>query len=253
MVEPPFPDALTKFRELSGLSQKQLASRVAASVASVSRWTNGHSLPKLPMAEVLDRELGANGRLLAAWREATTGALWPEWARSIRHIELDARSVQIVSPIIVPGYLQSASYASAVFRSGWPFASDEEIARLTKVRAEVFGQLSRLRIKAVFPMTALTGVDEEIRKEQVAHLLALSGSGRVEVHLVPEGSILMEPPSPMMAFRLNSGEQVITSDNADGNVIHASHAHERLHALITGALAVALPARLSLEALRELA
>ncbi len=64
--------------------------------------------------------------------------------------------------------------------------------------------------------------------------------------------MLREPPTPMMAFRLRSGEVVITSDNPDGNVTHAAHMHERLHALITGALAVALPARHSPEALREL-
>ncbi|RKS05549.1 helix-turn-helix protein [Nocardiopsis sp. Huas11] len=253
MAEPPFPETLTKFRELNGLSQKQLASRVAASVAAVSRWTNGHSVPKLPMAEVLDTELGAQGRLLAAWRQVALRTMLPEWARSLANIETTARAVQIVSPVLVPGYLQSGSYATAVFRSGLPFASDEEIARLTKLRVQRLEQLPRLRVSAIFPVTALTGVGEEARKEQVSRLLDLVGSGQVEVHLVPEGSILLEPPSPMMAFRLHSGELVITSDNADGNVIHAAHTHERLHALMTGALAMALPARHSLEALRELA
>ncbi|WP_160050990.1 Scr1 family TA system antitoxin-like transcriptional regulator [Nocardiopsis sp. FR4] len=253
MAEPPFPDVLTKFRELNGLSQKQLAHRVNASVASASRWTNGHALPKLPMAEILDAELGANGKLLAAWREATRGETLPEWARSLASIEAEARAVHIVSPVIVPGYFQSPSYASMVFRSGWPLASDEEIDQLTKLRTEAFNQLPKLRVTAVFPVTALTGVDEAVRREQVARLLDLVGSGRVTVHLVPEGSILIEPPSTMMAFRLYSGELVITSDNPDGNVIHATHTHERLHTLITGALAVALPARHSLEALRELA
>ncbi|WP_256448847.1 helix-turn-helix domain-containing protein [Nocardiopsis akebiae] len=59
---------LTKFRELNGLTQKQLAHRVYTSVASASRWANGHALPQPPMAEELDAELEANGRLLAAWR-----------------------------------------------------------------------------------------------------------------------------------------------------------------------------------------
>jgi hypothetical protein len=202
---------------------------------------------------MLDAELGADGKLLAAWREATTGTALPEWARSLAGIETEARVVQIVSPVIVPGYLQSPSYATAMFRTGWPLASDEEIARLIKLRTERLDQLPRLRVTAVFPVTALTGVDETIRREQVAHLLDLVGSGRVVVHLVPEGSILLEPPSTTMAFRLYSGELVITSDNPDGNVIHAAHTHERLHALLTGALAVALPVRHSLEALRELA
>ncbi|WP_436852574.1 helix-turn-helix domain-containing protein [Nocardiopsis dassonvillei] len=66
MAEPPFPDVLTKLRELNGLFQKQLAHRVHTSVASASRWTNGHALPQLPMAEKLDDALGAGGKLLAA-------------------------------------------------------------------------------------------------------------------------------------------------------------------------------------------
>ncbi|MFV2196981.1 Scr1 family TA system antitoxin-like transcriptional regulator [Nocardiopsis sp. LOL_012] len=253
MAEPPFLDVLTKFRELNGLSQKQLATRVNASVAAVSRWTNGHAMPKLSMAETLDAELGAEGKLLAAWREATSGAMWPEWARSITHIEMEARTVQIVSPVLVPGYLQSPLYAALLFRTGWPFASDEEIARLVKIRTEMFDRFPRLRVTAVFPVATLKGVDEQVRKEQSAHLLDVVASGRATVHLVPEGSVLLDPPSPMMVFRLHSGESVITSDNAAGSVIHPTHTHERLHALVLGALAVALPARHSLEVLRELA
>jgi hypothetical protein len=132
-------------------------------------------------------------------------------------------------------------------------ASDEEIAQLTKLRTERLEQLPRLRVTAVFPVTALTGVDEKIRREQVARLLRVVATGRVVVHLVPEGSILIDPTTPMMAFRLDSGELVITSDNPDGNVIHATHTLERLYSLVTGALAVALPARHSLEILRDLA
>lgn len=204
------------------------------------------------MAEKLDDALGAGGKLLAAWRQATAGTTLPAWARSLANIDSEARTVQVVSPVIVPGYLQSPSYATAVFRTGLSLATDEEIAGLTKLRTERLDQLPGLRVTAVFPVTALTGMEETIRREQAARLLDLIGSGRVVVHLVPEGSILVEPPSTMMAFRLHSGELVITSDNPDGNVIHAAHSHERLHALMTDALAVALPARHSLDALREL-
>lgn len=253
MAEPPFPDVLTKFRELNGLTQKQLARRVHTSVASASRWTNGHVLPQLPMAEKLDTELKANGKLLAAWRQATTGTTLPEWAQTLSGIEEAARTLQIVSPVLVPGYLQSPSYATAVFRSGWPLASDEEIAQLTKLRTGRLAKLPRLRVTAVFPVTALTSFDEAVRKEQVAHLLDLVGSDRVVVHLVPVGSILVDPASTLLAFRLHSGELAISSDHADGNVIHVAETHERLQALVTGALAVALPARHSLDALKDLA
>ncbi|WP_306369861.1 Scr1 family TA system antitoxin-like transcriptional regulator [Nocardiopsis sp. CC223A] len=253
MTEPPFPESFARFLELRGLSQKQLAVRVASSVASVSRWKNGHSLPKLPMAETLDATLDANGKLLASWRVAASGAAVPEWARTLSGIEEAARTLHIVSPVLVPGYLQCASYAAQVFRSGWPLASDDEVARLTRLRTERLGKLPRLRVTAVFPVTALTCFDDEARKEQAQHLLELVATGRVSVHLVPAGSILLDPASTLLAFRLHSGELAISSDHADGNVIHDAASHERLQAHITGALAVALPARHSLAELKDLA
>ncbi|MFL1427465.1 MULTISPECIES: helix-turn-helix domain-containing protein [unclassified Nocardiopsis] len=253
MTEPPFPESFARFLELRGLSQKQLAARVASSVASVSRWRNGHSLPKLPMAETLDTVLDADGKLLASWRVAASGVTVPEWARTLSGIEEAARTLHIVSPVLVPGYLQCAAYATQVFRSGWPLASDEEVARLTKLRTERLGKLPRLRVTAVFPVTALTSFDEEVRKEQAEHLLNLIDGGRVAVHLIPAGSILLEPASTLLAFRLHSGELAISSDHADGNVIHGDASHGRLQALVTEALAMTLPARHSLAELKDLA
>ncbi|MDE3724651.1 Scr1 family TA system antitoxin-like transcriptional regulator [Nocardiopsis sp. N85] len=253
MTEPPFPESLARFLELRGLSQKQLAARTASSVASVSRWKNGHSLPKLPMAETLDAVLNAEGKLLSSWRVAASGVAVPEWARTLSGIEEAARTLHIVSPVLVPGYLQCASYATQVFRSGWPLVSDEEIARLTKLRTERLGKLPLLRVTAVFPATALTGFDEKVRREQAQHLLNLIATGRVAVHLVPGGSILLEPASTLLAFRLRSGELAISSDHADGNVIHGNASHGRLQTLVTESLAMALPARHSLAELKDLA
>ncbi|WP_235432085.1 Scr1 family TA system antitoxin-like transcriptional regulator [Nocardiopsis sp. RV163] len=84
-------------------------------------------------------------------------------------------------------------------------------------------------------------------------LLDLVKTGRVRIHLVPEGTILLGVTSPMLVFRLRTGETVISSDHVDGNVIYDADRNGRLTTLITGAMAEALPARLSLEALKDLA
>lgn len=253
MSDPPFPELMTNFRELQGLTQEQLASRIGCSAASVSRWVNGQSLPHRPLAEKLDKELCAEGKLIASWRQATTGHALPEWARSLAGIETRARSLQFASPVLVPGYLQSPSYAGAVFRAWWPDASDEEIEQLTQLRTQRLSQLPQLRVTAVFPISGITGFDPVVRQEQAAHLLALVETGQVRVHLVPEGTLLLAVTAPLMVFRLRTGETVITSDHVDGNVVYGADRNDRLTSLITGAMAEALPARLSLEALKDLA
>jgi transcriptional regulator with XRE-family HTH domain len=253
MSEPPFRELLTKYRELKGLSQEQVASHLGCSSASVSRWANGHSLPQRETAEKLDKFLNADKKLFAAWRLGRTGTVTPEWARSLSAIEQAAQTLQCVSPVLVPGYLQCAEYAHWVFRLGWPQASDKEIEYLTHVRTRRLGELPGLRITSVFPVTALTGSPEKVRQAQAQHLLTVIRKRDVSVHVVPEGSILAAVTSPLLVFRLRSGETVISSDHVDGNVIYEnSEGYDRLASLITGALAASLPAEHSRQVLEGL-
>ncbi|MFD3688250.1 Scr1 family TA system antitoxin-like transcriptional regulator [Nocardiopsis sp. NPDC058631] len=253
MSEPPFHEVLTTYRELSGLTQQQLAGHLGCSAASVSRWACGHALPFRETAEQLDQLLEAGGKVIHAWRTAKSGKSTPEWARPLMNIETRARHVQAASPALVPGYLQSPLYAGAVFRAWHPAASDAEIAHLARIRTERLGQLPELRITAVFPLYGIASFDAAVRTEQARHLVELAEQGRVRIHLVPQGAILLSVTSPVLVFRLDSGETVISSDHIDGNVIYDADRNDKLAALVMGAMADALPARLSLEALKELA
>jgi hypothetical protein len=168
-------------------------------------------------------------------------------------IEESAVALSVVSPVLTPGYLQSPAYAQYVFSAGLPLASPDEIARLVQMRCGRLEQLSDLRVSAVFPIMGITGVPREIAVDQARHLLDWAGTGRVTIQLVPQGHVLPVPTSPVMLFRQRSGELVATSDHADGNVTLAADAHDRVSALFTASLAASLPARLSLDALKDIA
>lgn len=182
----------------------------------------------------------------------TTGHTLPEWARSLAVVEESALTLSVASPVLVPGYLQCPEYASRVFTVGQPTVPTEEIERLTQLRCGRLVELSDLRVSAVFPISALKGFPRDIIVAQAKYLLGWAEAGRVTIHLVPEGSILMVPTSPIMLFRLRSGELVITSDHADGSVTLRSDAHDRVSALFSASLAASLPAELSLAALKDL-
>ncbi|WP_017569122.1 helix-turn-helix domain-containing protein [Nocardiopsis halotolerans] len=252
MSDPPFRDLVTTFRELQGLTQEQLAARLGCSAASVSRWVNGQSLPHRPIAEKLDKELGANGKLVAAWRQATTGQALPEWARDLAAIERAARQLTIVAPALVPGLLQCPEVARGVFRTAHPLASVKELDRLVALRTGRLEELPELEVTAVFPVAAVSGLPGALRRAQVSYLIEWIETGRVAVHLVPEGTTLLGPSAPLMLFRLESGELAVVSDHADGNVFHEDGTHDRLSSQATTALAASLPLALSLDVLRKL-
>lgn len=249
----PFSVALNRFRESAGLTQDQLASRAHASIASISRWSSGENLPKLPNAEKLDEALGAKGKLLAEWHVAATGHSIPLWARTLTTMETTGVSAESISPLLVSGYLQSPSYARAVFRAGQPLLGGDEVERLARIRCERLHQLPKLHVTAVFPVSGITGFPEEVQQEQAAHLLEWCATGRVVVLLVPEGSVLVGITSPLLLFRLRDGSVAASSDHLTGNVVHDTESHERLSALVKGALAAALPARESRRILEGLA
>lgn len=248
----PFQDTLIKHRELAGLTQRQLAVRSGTSHSSVNRWELGRGLPKRDNVGQLDKAMGGDGALLAAWRLTTEGTGLPEWARDLDSIERSARNLSIVAPALVPGYLQCAGLARRVFRTAQPLAGPDEVDRLVALRTNRLQELENLEVVAVFPVSAVAALPGGLPTEQANHLIDWVSSGRVAVHLVPEGALLLGPASPLMLFRLGSGELAAVSDHADGNVIHEDHTHDRLAAQATSALAASLPLSHSLEALRNL-
>lgn len=250
MPPPNFPASLARYRELAGLTQLQLATRSGTAHSSVNRWEKGGSLPKRDSAERLDAALEANGHLFTAWRRAAGGLGLPEWAQDLETIERSARRLTLVSPTLVPGYLQCPEYARAVFKAGLPLASPDEIQRLVELRTGRLGKLKDLQVAAVFPVLGLTGVSTEVRRAQARYLLSWADTGRVGLHLVPDGTVLLTPTSPLLIFVLDGGEITVVSDHADGNVVHDGGVHDRLMAYATDALAAALPAHLSLDVLR---
>ncbi|OLT29242.1 hypothetical protein BJF83_12430 [Nocardiopsis sp. CNR-923] len=253
MSPTPFSDELTRCRESLGLSQTQLATRSGLSLSSVNRWERGGSLPKRETVERLDAVLNADGALLARYQEAKDGFTVPPWARDLAWIEAKARTVEVVAPVLVPGYLQSPTYAEMLFRAAQPWLTSDEIRKLVSLRCQRLEQLPNLRVTAVFPVSALTAVPEEVRREQVATLRGHVAGGRVDLHLVPAGSVLLTPTAPVMVFRFGNGELTASCDYATGSVIADVTELRKLTAMTTTALASALPVALSLDTLEGLA
>ncbi|WP_306368066.1 Scr1 family TA system antitoxin-like transcriptional regulator [Nocardiopsis sp. CC223A] len=247
-----FAEALTAAREAAGLTQTQLARSANLSLSSLNRWENSGSLPKRENAETLDRILGCDGTLLARHQEAKDGFSIPLWARSLSRIEPEARAAEVATPGMVAGYLQCPSLASLLFRTARPWMTEEEIAKLTALRCQRLHQLPKLKVTAVFPLFVLDALSQDIRAEQVSTLLEWVDTGRVTVHLVPRGSILLAPGSATTVYRFASGEVAVAGDWSGGTVLAERADQPALLGAVSSALAAALPARESREVLEGL-
>ena len=232
-------------RELAGLTQRQLAARAGASSASVSRWESGAFTPKRDNVELLDDATGAHGALLKAWSDDREGSGIPAYMRDLGKLEESARLIELVSPLLVPGLLQSPGYARLVFEDGLMGEAGADLDRLVKLRCERYEKLRKTndpKIVAVFPEAALNLVPESIRREQAAHLVGFIDTGRVKVHLIPAGSLLLGVTSMLLVFHMHDGETAVSSDHVDGNVIYEDPSgYDRLQGLVKPASGSSLP------------
>ncbi|MFK0296868.1 Scr1 family TA system antitoxin-like transcriptional regulator [Streptomyces sp. NPDC090442] len=119
------------------LSQTELARMVRVSKSTISRveTCTGPIPPDLPPQ--LDRVFATDGLFKRLYEEIVKQS-FPSQYRL--RLEVEANAVAIVewSPTVVPGLLQTASYARALFKAGTPNASNAELAQ--KVRARLARQ-----------------------------------------------------------------------------------------------------------------
>ncbi|GAB3466001.1 hypothetical protein GCM10027570_54770 [Streptomonospora sediminis] len=245
MNETGFGSNLAKLRELAGLTQRQLATRIGGSASSLSRWESGTIAPKRADVERLDDVLKAGGRLLRAWETETSGSRLPPWMRAVGALEDKAVSIDTVALSTVPGLVQSFAFAREVFRAGRPAASAEELDKLAQLRVERYERLTRSNdpfVTAVFPEIALKWVPERVRVDQAKALLSLAHRERASVHIVPDGTLLLSVTSAVHMYRLKDGTVVAASDHGNGNLVYDTASQTaRIDGVIRDALARALP------------
>ncbi|WP_017615062.1 helix-turn-helix domain-containing protein [Nocardiopsis salina] len=257
MPENDFTSLLCKLRELSGLSQGELADRVESSSASVSRWENGVVTPKRAKVEELDQVLHGRGRLARAWEPVATGLQMPPWMRSAGALEDKAVSIASVTVSnLVPGMVQSIEYARYVFRTGHPTASADEVERLAQLRVARYESLTGRNdpfVTVVFPLSALKGLPGHVRVDQLEALLRHIGRGRLAAHLIPDHTPIFPVSTPIQVYRLMDGRKVAASDHALGNHVYESTEEaDKIERIVTHVIGRCFPVDDTVRLLEEL-
>ncbi|WP_433534809.1 helix-turn-helix domain-containing protein [Micromonospora sp. CA-249363] len=195
---------LRQLRRREALTLEQVCDRLGwASTSKLSRIELGQSRPDL--ADVLDLldvyQVPGSVRdaLIVIARDAATSRGW--WKalgemseRQRVYAELEAGAADIVEyqPAVVPGLLQTAAYARSRVAAGallTPEIDVEAEVRARALRQEVLRRADPPRYTAVLAEAVCDPGDlpVDVWREQLRHLVAVTGLAHVTVRLLPRG------------------------------------------------------------------
>lgn len=167
-------------------------------------------------ARVLDEVLGT-GEFFQRNCSAAARSKYPEHFAEAAEAEAQATAIRQYAPLLIPGLLQTPSYARAVIRAYQPTAPEEKIEELVAARMErtrLLDDPTEPLLWAVIDEAALRRVTggPEVMAEVLRHIARLSRRGRAIVQVLPfgagahaamEGSIKLmdfEDAPPMVYF-----------------------------------------------------
>ena len=178
-------------RLAAGLSQEQLGRRLGFSGDLVGKIETGERKPKPELVAACDEAFpAANGLFGRIYDLARRSSGVPAWFQEWYEAEREAVSVSWWEPMLVPGLVQTADYARALFQAWRSADTDDELDQL--IDARMARQLILDRPKP--PMLWIV-IDEavlhrcigspEITRDQLLRLADLAQRPKVTIQVLP--------------------------------------------------------------------
>lgn len=101
---------LRRLREAARLSQEQVGERVFCSATYIGQFENATRRPQLEMSKQLDEVLGSGEHLQRLCRLARTSKV-ADYFADAAELERLAKTICEYAPVLVPGLLQTETYA----------------------------------------------------------------------------------------------------------------------------------------------
>jgi len=195
--------ALREAREDKGVKLRDLAEMIGRPAGTVSRWETGARAPQpTDVAQVLASLgiVGARYDEIVAMASAVDPSLWlamtlPEMQQQLTtllDIERSATRIIDVSPLLIPGLLQTADYARAIMMSGHgvPVGEVETRVAVRLGRRDAITRSNPVEMVAVIGEAVL---EQEIgghtvMAAQLTHLLEMSKRPNIDVRVIPTRS-----------------------------------------------------------------
>jgi transcriptional regulator with XRE-family HTH domain len=175
-------------------SQDQLARRLGFDRTVITKIESGDRPPSAEVAEALATLFpGLGGGRFAELAEVARRAFgkFPGWfERDWLPVEREAASLRWWEPMLIPGLMQTAEYARALFEAWQPASSQEDLEALVSGRLDRQRILDRdappdLRVVLDEPVLRKPIGSAKIMAAQLEHLADLSARPMITVQIVP--------------------------------------------------------------------
>ncbi|MGP3911740.1 helix-turn-helix domain-containing protein [Nonomuraea sp. 10N515B] len=217
-----FGAEMRRLREKKGITQEEIADYTHVSKSLVSQIENAKRTPQWDFTEQVEKLLDLKGELLRLLPLVIkTG---PTWFRQWPKIEAVAHNLRTWQPLVIPGLLQTRSYARAILR-GQPGISDERVDEATEARLArqvVFDRPEPPMYAAVIDEIVLARPigGAEVMREQLDHLLKLLTHPCITLQVVPMAAVpTIGLLGGFVIAQLSHGPDTVYLDSAaDGEV-----------------------------------
>ena len=186
-----FGAMLRYYRERAGLSRTELAGQISKSVSLIQAIELGQRVATAEVTEDLERALTADGALSHLREEIGDGLgyqPYPSWFEDWVASERQAKKLRLFGPLLVPGLLQTAEYARAIFGTRFGVKDDEVdeqvAARLN--RQEVLDREEPPALWVIVDESAIRRAvgGRHVMRDQVIHLIEAARRPHVSVQVI---------------------------------------------------------------------
>lgn len=189
-----FAQELKAQREVAGLTQEQVAKLMGYSPSVIAKLETCRTIPSPQHAAQADEALRTPGTFRRLRQAMINGAYEP-WVRALLEMEERATVLRNWESLVIPGLLQTESYARAVLRGARPTDSDAAIEQLVAARMarqEIWQRedpeppvLSVILGEAVLRQRV---GDAAVMREQFSQLIEATMSPRITIQVMPFSS-----------------------------------------------------------------
>ncbi|CAM5643468.1 MULTISPECIES: helix-turn-helix domain-containing protein [Streptomyces] len=191
---------LRRLRELKGMTAEEVAERLLVSQSKISRLENGRrSISQRDVRDLCGVYEVEDHRIVDSLMQMAKDSRQQGWWHSFGDIpysvyiglETDAASLRVYDPQVVPGLLQTRSYAEALIQGALPEATPADIEKRVQVRLRrqerIAAEENPLRLWAVLDEAAVRREvgSKQVMIEQLEYLLEMSQLPHVTVQLIP--------------------------------------------------------------------
>ncbi|GAA1372737.1 helix-turn-helix transcriptional regulator [Catellatospora chokoriensis] len=221
--------ALRSARESSDYTQEQVANELEWSLSKIIRIENGAVRMTVTDVRALLQLYGVNdasevSEMETLVRASRQRSWWTEHAdlppRFATFIGLEdgASELSFYNSMLIPGLLQTESYARAVIRTlepDWAQTRQEEEFVTIRMRRQkhVLGRLDPPRVRVVLEEATLRRVTGgvQVQREQLLHLVALGTRPNICLQVLPfsAGVYTLEPTFVLMGFPFGTTSDVV--------------------------------------------